>query len=135
MELFPESTQAGMASRTMRPNQIRYRQKATASVLTEEMLARFASRAPSYDRDNRFMQEDFEELRASKYLLGPLPREFGGAGLTLAEMCREQTAVGISRARNCAGREYARLLDWGRGRSLAAWRHLSGMVAAGSGSG
>ena len=65
-------------------------QKATASVLTEEMLARFASRAPSYDRDNRFMQEDFEELRASKYLLGPLPKEFGGAGLTLAEMCREQ---------------------------------------------
>ena len=65
-------------------------QKAAASVLTEEMLARFASRAPSYDRDNRFMQEDFEELRASKYLLGPLPKEFGGAGLTLAEMCREQ---------------------------------------------
>ena len=54
-------------------------QKATASVLTEEMLARFASRAPSYDRDNRFMQEDFEELRASKYLLGPLPREFGSS--------------------------------------------------------
>ena len=90
MELFPESTQAGMASRTMRPNQIRLQQKAAASVLTEEMLARFASRAPSYDRDNRFMQEDFEELRASKYLLGPLPKEFGGAGLTLAEMCREQ---------------------------------------------
>jgi alkylation response protein AidB-like acyl-CoA dehydrogenase len=65
-------------------------QKTAASVLTEEMLARFASRAASYDRDNRFMQEDFEELRASKYLLGPLPREFGGAGLTLAEMCREQ---------------------------------------------
>lgn len=59
-------------------------------VLTEEMLARFASRAPSYDRENRFVDEDFEELRAAKYLLLPLPEEFGGAGLTLAEVCREQ---------------------------------------------
>jgi alkylation response protein AidB-like acyl-CoA dehydrogenase len=60
------------------------------NVLTEEMLARFASRAGDYDRDNRFFAEDFEELRASKYLLLPLPVEFGGAGMTLAEVCREQ---------------------------------------------
>ena len=60
------------------------------SVLTEEMLARFASRAATYDRENRFFAEDFEELKAAGYLLLPLPREFGGAGLTLAEMCREQ---------------------------------------------
>ena len=58
--------------------------------LTEEMLARFASRAPVYDKENRFFQEDFEELRASKYLLLPVPPEFGGAGLSLAEACREQ---------------------------------------------
>ena len=38
-------------------------------ILTEEMLARFASRAAAYDRENRFIDEDFEELRASKYLL------------------------------------------------------------------
>src|SRR5882757_7504537 len=60
------------------------------SVLTEEMLARFASRADSYDRENRFIDEDFEELRAAKYLLLPVPAEFGGAGMTLAEVCREQ---------------------------------------------
>src|SRR4249920_3287125 len=60
------------------------------SVLTEEMLARFASRAASYDQENRFFEEDFKELQAAKYLLLPLPPEFGGAGLTLAEMCREQ---------------------------------------------
>jgi alkylation response protein AidB-like acyl-CoA dehydrogenase len=59
-------------------------------VLTEEMLARFASRAAAYDRENRFFAEDFEELRALKYLLLPLPTEFGGAGMTLAEVCREQ---------------------------------------------
>ena len=59
-------------------------------VLTEEMLARFASRAASYDRENRFFEEDFEELRAAKYLMLPLPSEFGGAGMTLAEVCQEQ---------------------------------------------
>jgi len=59
-------------------------------VLTEEMLARFAARAADYDRENRFFAEDFEELRAAKYLLMPLPQEFGGAGMTLAEVCREQ---------------------------------------------
>jgi alkylation response protein AidB-like acyl-CoA dehydrogenase len=60
------------------------------AVLTEEMLASFASRAASYDRENRFFEEDFEDLRAAKYLLLPLPAEFGGAGMTLAEVCREQ---------------------------------------------
>ena len=60
------------------------------SALTEEMLARFASRAATYDRENRFFDEDFEELRAAKYLLLPLPTEFGGAGMTLAQVCREQ---------------------------------------------
>ena len=60
------------------------------SVLTEDMLARFAGRAATYDRENRFFDEDFEELRKAKYLLLPLPAEFGGAGMTLAEVCREQ---------------------------------------------
>ncbi len=36
------------------------------SVLTEDMLERFASRAAAYDRENRFFTEDFEELRATK---------------------------------------------------------------------
>jgi alkylation response protein AidB-like acyl-CoA dehydrogenase len=58
--------------------------------LTEEMLTRFAGRAAIYDRENRFFQEDFQELRAAKYLLLPVPAEFGGAGLSLAEVCREQ---------------------------------------------
>ena len=60
------------------------------SVLTDEMLARFTSRAPSYDRENRFFQEDFEELRAAKYLLMPVPAKYGGSGMSLAEVCHEQ---------------------------------------------
>jgi alkylation response protein AidB-like acyl-CoA dehydrogenase len=58
--------------------------------LTEEMLARFDSRAATYDRENRFFDQDFEELRLAKYLLMPLPKNFGGPGLSLAEVCRAQ---------------------------------------------
>ena len=60
------------------------------SSLTEDMLARFALRAARYDEENQFFAEDFEELKTAKYLLMPLPEEFGGAGLSLAEVCREQ---------------------------------------------
>jgi alkylation response protein AidB-like acyl-CoA dehydrogenase len=59
-------------------------------VLGEDMLERFALRAATYDRENRFFDEDFEELRAAKYLLLPVPSEFGGAGMSLAEVSREQ---------------------------------------------
>jgi len=62
----------------------------TPSVLTDEMLERFAARAAGYDRDNCFFEEDFEELRVSGYLTLPVPTEFGGAGMTLAEVCCEQ---------------------------------------------
>jgi alkylation response protein AidB-like acyl-CoA dehydrogenase len=74
-------------------------------VLSDEMLARFAARAITYDRENRFFEEDFAELRSAGYLLLPLPAEFGGAGMTLAEVCREQrrlayhapaTALGVN---------------------------------------
>jgi len=61
-----------------------------AGVLTDEMLTRFDSRAATYDRENRFFDQDFEELRAAQYLLMPVPAKFGGPGLTLAEVCREQ---------------------------------------------
>jgi alkylation response protein AidB-like acyl-CoA dehydrogenase len=63
---------------------------ATATGLTEDMLARFHERAPGYDRDNRFFDEDFEELRRAGYLNIAVPRELGGSGLTLAEVIREQ---------------------------------------------
>jgi len=75
------------------------------SWLTDEMLARFESRAATYDRENRFFDQDFDELRSSGYLKLPLPSEFGGAGVTLAGVCRQQrrlayhapaTALGVN---------------------------------------
>ena len=82
------------------------------SVLTEEMLARFASRAPPTIGTTASCKKISRNFGQRSILLLPLPKEFGGAGMTLAEMCREQTAVGVSRARNCAGSKYAPLLDW-----------------------
>src|SRR5687767_7541244 len=61
-----------------------------SSLLTDEMLARFDERAPGYDRENRFFDEDFEELRESGYLDAALLPDFGGPGLTLAEVMRLQ---------------------------------------------
>src|SRR6187549_1146373 len=63
---------------------------ATRSILTDEMLARFARRASRYDRDNVFFAEDFDELRQAGYLRLAIPVELGGAGLSLAGVAREQ---------------------------------------------
>ena len=59
-------------------------------VLSNEILERCMERAPIYDRENRFFSEDFEELREAGYLLMPVPRELGGLGMSLAEVCQEQ---------------------------------------------
>lgn len=61
-----------------------------SSVLTDELLARCGERAGTYDRENRFFQEDFDELKQAGYLQMPIPREIGGLGMSLAEVCREQ---------------------------------------------
>jgi alkylation response protein AidB-like acyl-CoA dehydrogenase len=60
------------------------------SPLSDDLLERCAQRAAIYDRENRFFFEDFEELRKAGYLLAAVPKEFGGLGLTLAEVCQEQ---------------------------------------------
>jgi alkylation response protein AidB-like acyl-CoA dehydrogenase len=60
------------------------------SVLTEALLERCGSRAAQYDRDNTFFAEDFAELKAAGYLDMAIPTQFGGKGMTLAEVCTEQ---------------------------------------------
>ena len=62
---------------------------ATDSILTDALLDGCRSRAAGYDRDNRFCQEDFDELKAAGYLRMTLPKEFGGLGYTLAQAGRE----------------------------------------------
>jgi alkylation response protein AidB-like acyl-CoA dehydrogenase len=62
----------------------------TQSVLSDELLAGCAERAPVYDQENRFFDEDFVALRDAGYLRLNVPKELGGLGLSLPEVCREQ---------------------------------------------
>jgi alkylation response protein AidB-like acyl-CoA dehydrogenase len=70
------------------------RASTTETVLTDDMLARFDERAPIYDRDNRFHEEDFAELRASGYLDVAIPTELGGGGARLDDYSRLARRLG-----------------------------------------
>src|SRR5690242_12442653 len=60
------------------------------SQLTDELIEACGQRAATYDRENRFFSEDFEDLRRAGYLLLAVPTELGGQGMNLAQVCREQ---------------------------------------------
>ena len=61
----------------------------SGSVLSDALLQACRQRAAGYDRDNKFCQEDFDELKAAGYLKLTLPQEFGGLGYTLNQYTRE----------------------------------------------
>jgi len=63
---------------------------ASAFVISQDTLDRCWERAPGYDRENRFFEEDFRELKDAGYLKLAVPKELGGLGMSLAEVCREQ---------------------------------------------
>jgi alkylation response protein AidB-like acyl-CoA dehydrogenase len=67
---------------------------ANGHLLSDKLLHRFAERSGGYDRENRFFHEDFQDLRDAGYLTMAVPKELGGAGLNLAEVCREQRRLG-----------------------------------------
>ena len=73
--------------------------------LPDDLMQGFSKRVATYDRENRFFKEDFEELRKAGYLTMNVPRELGGQGLSLADVCKQQrrlayyapaTALGIN---------------------------------------
>ena len=76
----------------------------TTDLLTEELLARFDERAPVYDREHRFFQEDFDELRERGYLNAAVPTAFGGGGLSFAEVQALQSPARVRRAGHRAWR-------------------------------
>lgn len=65
-----------------------------SGILSDDALKRFHERAPRYDRENQFFQEDFDDLRRAGYLTIAVPRELGGQGFTFAECMREQRRLG-----------------------------------------
>jgi alkylation response protein AidB-like acyl-CoA dehydrogenase len=66
------------------------RQTGTRGVpLSQDLLERCRERAAGYDRENRFFQEDFDELKAAGYFLMSVPKEFGGLGWRLHEVAQQ----------------------------------------------
>ncbi len=63
------------------------------TLLTDDLLAAVHERAAGHDRDASFPHDDLADLRAAGYLAAFVPREAGGAGLTLEELAREQTRL------------------------------------------
>ncbi|WP_099331826.1 acyl-CoA dehydrogenase family protein [Actinomyces minihominis] len=63
------------------------------SFLSDELLAQIHSRAAQYDAENVFPQEDYDELRDAGYLAAFVPKQYGGAGLSLNEIAAEQTRL------------------------------------------
>jgi alkylation response protein AidB-like acyl-CoA dehydrogenase len=60
--------------------------------IPEEILERCHERAPMYDRENRFCQEDFDELKEAGYLNMAVPKEMGGLGMSMTEV-NQQTQL------------------------------------------
>ncbi len=58
--------------------------------LPTEMLERFRARAGELDRTNTYFTEDLAELRSLGYLAAAVPTQFGGWGLSLAELAASQ---------------------------------------------
>lgn len=80
--------------------------------LPTEVLQRFRERAGVYDRENRFFDEDLEELKSLGYLTLFVPDAYGGPGLSLHEVSRLQqrlasaapaTALAINMHLMCTG--------------------------------
>ncbi|MCI0825793.1 MAG: acyl-CoA/acyl-ACP dehydrogenase, partial [Chloroflexi bacterium] len=75
-----------------------HRDSGQTSVLSDDLLKRCMERAPGYDQDNKFCDEDFKELKEAGYLLAAVPKELGGLGLNLAQVCQEQRRLGYHAA-------------------------------------
>lgn len=64
--------------------------------INEDILATIHQRAASYDLENRFPEDDFNDLKAIGYLGAFVPKEYGGSGLSLAEIAAQQTRLAMA---------------------------------------
>jgi len=63
------------------------------ALLGDAVLERMRGRAADYDRDNTFFTEDLADLVHAGYLRALVPIEFGGLGLSLQRVAREQARL------------------------------------------
>jgi len=61
--------------------------------IPDDVLKRCHERADLYDKENRFCQEDFDELKQAGYLNMAVPKEMGGSGMNMAEVSEQTVAL------------------------------------------
>ncbi|NLC55115.1 MAG: acyl-CoA/acyl-ACP dehydrogenase [Erysipelothrix sp.] len=64
--------------------------------LSKEVLMEIHQRAPEYDKSNEFPTKDFQLLKDSGYYKALVPKEYGGFGLSLKEVAKEQTQLAMA---------------------------------------
>src|SRR5215471_6444853 len=62
--------------------------------VARELAPVFAARAPSYDADDAFVEENFLELKRSRAMSAGVPLEFGGGGASHNELCQMLRELG-----------------------------------------
>lgn len=87
--------------------------------LTDDLLDRIHARAAEVDAANTFPDADLADLRGAGYLAAFVPTAFGGAGLTLEEICAEQTRLAKASPATALGINMHQIIV-GVGRHLAA---------------
>ncbi|MDO5535763.1 MAG: acyl-CoA dehydrogenase family protein [Propionibacteriaceae bacterium] len=93
--------------------------------LTDDLLDLIHERAPEVDATNTFPDADLADLRAAGYLAAFVPTEFGGGGLTVEEVCAEQTRLAKASPATALGINMHQII-------VGVGRHLAGHgIAAG----
>lgn len=87
--------------------------------LPDDLLTAIHARAAEVDAANTFPDADLADLRAAGYLAAFVPTEFGGAGLTVEEVCAEQTRLAKASPATALGINMHQIIV-GVGRHLAA---------------
>ena len=72
--------------------------------LAAELGAEFAPRTAQYDRDNRFVTENFQALQTSGCTRLAVPIELGGAGAAVRQVCSARAELARHCASTCPGR-------------------------------
>ncbi|MDQ2653820.1 MAG: acyl-CoA/acyl-ACP dehydrogenase [Chloroflexota bacterium] len=67
--------------------------------LAAELATEFAARAAGHDQENTFPFENFTRMEETGFLRLAVPRELGGLGASMRQVCYAQAAL----ARGCAG--------------------------------
>ena len=64
------------------------------SAIARELGAVFAERAAAYDEEDRFVADNYADLKASGLMAAGVPAELGGAGASHAELCDVVRTIG-----------------------------------------